>query len=110
MPFYRVHGLGLVHMKISGKAEAPCRDLWPQDPRQPCMAISAFLCDWPVGDEGKTCDKPLCEVHAHEVGKNRHYCALHLQMHKEQQAQRELPILAGVAKSRPIAPPNTIES
>ena len=35
------------------------------------------LCDYPVG-KGKTCDKKLCEVHAHEVAPNVHYCPGHL--------------------------------
>jgi hypothetical protein len=40
------------------------------------------LCDWPLG-AGKTCDKPLCERHAVEVGPDRHYCPDH-------QAERQL--------------------
>jgi len=39
------------------------------------MAMSAFLCDWPV--DGSTCDAPLCEEHAHQVGADRHYCPRH---------------------------------
>lgn len=34
------------------------------------------LCDFPVG-EGKTCDRPLCEEHAHEVAPDLHYCDSH---------------------------------
>lgn len=32
-----------------------------------CASVGDFLCDFPVGD-GKTCDMPLCESHATEVG------------------------------------------
>lgn len=28
-----------------------------------CDRPSVALCDWPIGD-GKTCDKPLCRIHA----------------------------------------------
>jgi hypothetical protein len=41
-----------------------------------CAHESEFLCDYPVGD-GKTCDAPLCDVHAHEVGLETHYCTAH---------------------------------
>lgn len=41
-----------------------------------CGWVGEFLCDYPVGD-GKTCDRSLCEEHAHEVGPDLHYCADH---------------------------------
>jgi hypothetical protein len=40
------------------------------------MAISGYLCDHEL-EGGKTCDAPLCDDHAHEVGKDRHYCPRH---------------------------------
>ncbi|WP_432262812.1 hypothetical protein [Cupriavidus sp. TMH.W2] len=47
-----------------------------------CAAVGAFLCDYPVG-EGKTCDRPMCADHAHEIGHELHYCAAHHQMWRE---------------------------
>lgn len=41
-----------------------------------CGWISAFLCDYPVGDN-KTCDKRLCEEHAYEIAPEIHYCSAH---------------------------------
>jgi hypothetical protein len=95
MPYYRVPGAGMVHLNLSGKARknppAPCcakvpRSVFPgheTDEGKPvrCMAISTFLCDWPV--EGGTCDAPLCAEHATEVGKDRHLCPVHLQQQRE---------------------------
>src|SRR3546814_2882760 len=44
-----------------------------------CAAPSDNLCDYPVGD-GKTCDRPLCEDHSHEVAHDTHYCRGHFVM------------------------------
>lgn len=41
-----------------------------------CMALGEFLCDYPVGD-GKTCDRPICRDHSHEIGHEIHYCNGH---------------------------------
>lgn len=50
-------------------------------PRRRCCAFcrltwDGLLCDYPVGD-GKTCDKPLCNGHARQVGPDLHYCHDH---------------------------------
>lgn len=83
MPFYRV-GNTMMHVKFGGKLKrnppAPCcaRILASVNGEQletRCMAISSLLCDWPV--DGRTCDAPLCEQHAHQVGPDRHYCRAH---------------------------------
>lgn len=82
MPFYRL-GDSMMHVKFGGKLAknppAPCcarRDSkWVGKPEVRCMAMSAFLCDWPV--DGGTCDAPLCEEHAHQVAADRHYCPRH---------------------------------
>lgn len=82
MPFYRVNGM-MVHLKLGGKLKknppAPCCARIPSipggKPEVRCMAISTLLCDWPV--DGGTCDAPLCEEHAHQVGPDRHYCRAH---------------------------------
>lgn len=82
MPFYRV-GDTMMHIKFGGKLAknppAPCcarrPSKWEGKPEVRCMAMSAFLCDWPV--DGGTCDAPLCEEHAHQVAADRHYCPRH---------------------------------
>lgn len=79
MPFYRVGGT-MMHLKLSGKlAKNPpapcCGRIQIEGADHRCMAISSILCDWPV--EGGTCDAPLCEQHAHQVGPDRHYCRAH---------------------------------
>jgi hypothetical protein len=47
-----------------------------------CGWVSSFLCDYPVGN-GKTCDRPLCESHAHEVAPDVHYCPGHFEQWKK---------------------------
>lgn len=44
-----------------------------------CRAPATLLCDYPVG-AGKTCDRRVCEGHAHEIGPDLHYCRTHWQM------------------------------
>ena len=41
-----------------------------------CTHVADYLCDYPVGD-GKTCDRAMCDTHAHEIGPNLHYCDSH---------------------------------
>jgi hypothetical protein len=82
VPFYRAPGLGLVHMKIGGKDRAPpCRAPfeWQHQgvTHHHCCRPSGFACDAPVGDRGETCDMPLCEDHAKQIGKDRHLCPKH---------------------------------
>lgn len=47
-----------------------------------CAAVGDFLCDYPVGD-GKTCDRPMCDDHAHEIAPEIHYCDAHYRMWTE---------------------------
>lgn len=76
MPWYRVNGM-MVHLKVGGRhAPKACGVLFGGSPNAQCMGIAPYLCDWPTG-EGRTCDLPCCEEHAHEVGPNRHYCPEH---------------------------------
>ncbi len=44
-----------------------------------CADVGDHLCDYPVGKK-RTCDRPLCELHANEIAPNLHYCAAHLGM------------------------------
>lgn len=47
--------------------------------RQRCSSCGLqcdFLCDWKVG-QGKTCDAPICGIHAVEVAPNKHLCPEH---------------------------------
>ena len=71
MPFYNVKGIGTVHLRFGRKKDAipPCGI---------CRDLSGYLCDFEVCP-GVTCDTPLCRDHAHEVGKDRHYCPRHLE-------------------------------
>lgn len=47
-----------------------------------CAGFDDFLCDYPVGD-GKTCDRPMCVDHAHEIAPEIHYCDGHHKMWTE---------------------------
>jgi len=42
-----------------------------------CNASSGFQCDH-RGTNGKTCDRHLCAVHAHQIADNTHFCPTHL--------------------------------
>lgn len=81
MPWYRVDGHS-VHFNFGGKLRknppAQCVARVERDGKPAkCCGMSTFLCDAPV--DGTTCDAPLCKEHAHEVGKDRHYCDRHFQ-------------------------------
>lgn len=101
MPFYRWNG-GFMHIKFSGRGPhpKPCVARIGIEaegrPLQRCLALSHYLCDWQLSD-GKTCDAPLCEAHAQEIGRNRHLCQLHYGQHKAEQPQAELFGLQGVS-------------
>lgn len=41
-----------------------------------CRSSSTKLCDWPAAG-GKTCDRPVCDEHADQVGPDKHYCVAH---------------------------------
>lgn len=90
MPLYRT-SFGMVHMRGS-RLPAPCsaRALIAGQ-EQVCMVASAYLCDGPgTSGQRSTCDAPLCEAHAREIGRNRHLCpACHLQ-HRDADPQRGL--------------------
>lgn len=73
MPFYRLE-MGIVHMKGS-KLPKPCTArVLIEGQEAACMAPSGFLCDGPSKTLRGTCDAPLCERHATQVGRDRHLC------------------------------------
>lgn len=81
MPWYRIGGI-VAHVKLGGRAAknppAPCCAPITLDGRVvPCAAISGYACDWEVGP-GQTCDRPLCDEHATQIGRNLHLCPEHL--------------------------------
>ncbi|WP_413194520.1 hypothetical protein [Pararobbsia alpina] len=56
-----------------------------------CKATSEFQCDYRARP-GKTCDRHLCAVHAHQVGTDVHFCPSHMKESSGdgKRAQREL--------------------
>lgn len=45
-----------------------------------CGDVSEVLCDFPISDEQRTCDKPLCERCAPTVGADKNYCREHREL------------------------------
>lgn len=45
-----------------------------------CGGIADALCDFPIGDEGRTCDRSICAGCAPEVGADKNYCAEHAEL------------------------------
>src|SRR5690349_6762597 len=41
-----------------------------------CGGFGEFLCDFPVGNE-KSCDRPMCQKHAHVIAPDLDYCPSH---------------------------------
>lgn len=75
MPLYRLKNFpSPIHMK-GAKLPAPCAAHILVDRKdEPCMVWSEFLCDGPAAGRRGTCDRPLCEAHATQVGPNSHLC------------------------------------
>lgn len=86
MPFFRINGL-MVHMRLGGpkaKQPKPCVARIEIDGKAcRCMALSGYLCDWRMFD-GRTCDQPLCDEHAHQVGADRHLCPAHAALARDE--------------------------
>lgn len=74
-----------------------------------CGDVGFNLCDFPVGD-GKTCDRSLCEFHAHEVGPDIHYCEHHFKeweaFRKSGRVKRELESVVPYKTNRPDPDPD----
>ncbi|WOI45887.1 hypothetical protein [Acidovorax sp. BLS4] len=88
MPFYRLK-TGIVHMRGTNLPKPCAARVQIDGSEQVCGAWSAFLCDGRA--EGRsTCDAPLCEAHARQIGPDRHLCPpCHLQ-HRDADPQRGL--------------------
>jgi hypothetical protein len=73
MPFYRDPDLGIYHLK-GKKLPKPCGErIFAKGKEATCLFPSEYLCDGP-GQGSRTCDRPLCEVHATQTGSNKHLC------------------------------------
>lgn len=81
MPFYRFDGFdNPVHVRGTRMPKACLETIGLADGAvrsvHVCMRMSGFYCDHPTSG-GATCDRPLCDAHARQVGQNRHYCPQH---------------------------------
>lgn len=52
---------------ICGQLGPPCA----------CGAVSTVLCDFPIGEEKRTCDAPCCERCAPTIGHDKNFCPAH---------------------------------
>ena len=69
-----------------------------------CLAPSDNLCDYPVG-EGRTCDRPLCDEHSHEVAADVHYCRGHfIQWNEYLESERGYEVLRNVTPLMGLRP------
>lgn len=79
--FYKVPGIGTVHINFGSGRRAP-------RPCVHCGDMSTKLCDHrlavdPRGPSQATCDAPICDGCALSVpGKNRDYCKHHAKHHR----------------------------
>lgn len=55
-----------------------------------CDRIAPYLCDWKVG-HNKTCDLPICKIHAEQVAQDKHLCPKHSKAWAQWRAQRAQP-------------------
>ena len=70
MACYRLKGGGFI-----------CGNLGPHCVN--CGTVSNILCDYPVGEGGKTCDRQVCTECASEIAPDVHYCPGHYARWKE---------------------------
>jgi|HubBroStandDraft_2_1064218.scaffolds.fasta_scaffold326251_2 hypothetical protein len=80
MPWYRV-GETVAHIRFGkrkGGVPKQCQVPFKWEHGEHCCQMATILCDFDIGGaEGETCDMPLCQDHATEVGPDRHYCPKH---------------------------------
>ena len=69
MPFLNLPGMGVVHLKMARPRKRKCAHCGAPD--------AQYLCDWPMTDGDKTCDKPCCARCSVRVGTDRDYCKGH---------------------------------
>jgi len=81
--------------RLPGGGIACSRDRRSPPPCHVCGDYPGYQCDGHVGG-GRTCDRHLCERHAHEVAPDRHYCPDCLQASQAAQQQRSLPLFTEV--------------
>lgn len=94
MPFYRLKDGTRYHIKFTPRAKVPPACAARRDDDTDCGIMSGILCDWKVMP-GVTCDLPLCEDHAKEVGPDKHLCPAHqIEWQQWQQLRR--------ARGRPV--------
>lgn len=91
MPWYRINGM-TVHMRGT-KLPPACvalvgLQLLGQSALR-CMAPSAYLCDGKLED-GSTCDWPLCEAHATQIGADVHLCPSCMAERRDRSGQHNL--------------------
>lgn len=76
MPWIRIPGGGVAHVKMTGHAQRGlkfCR----------CSYIATKLCDWRIDDAGRTCDEPICDAHAWSPAPDKDLCPRHLEQYRE---------------------------
>lgn len=68
-----------IHYEAASEEPGPdailCGELGP--PCFHCSGVSEALCDFPLGDENRTCDRALCLECAPTVGADKNYCHEH---------------------------------
>lgn len=90
MPFYRLK-IGIVHMRGTSLPDPCAARILINGQDDPCHAMSAYLCDGADNSHRSgTCDAPLCEAHARQIGPNRHLCPTCHQSGLDAQQQRSL--------------------
>ncbi len=90
MPFYRTP-TGMVHMHGRNLPALCGARVLIAGHEQICMVASDFLCDGPdTTGQRKTCDAPLCEAHARQIGSNQHLCPSCFLKHRDADPQRGL--------------------
>ncbi len=90
MPFYRLK-FGIVHMKGTRLPDPCAARVLIEGKQAQCMAPSAYLCDGKDNTHRSgTCDAPLCEAHARQIGPNRHLCPTCHQSQLDAEQQRSL--------------------
>lgn len=90
MPFYRLK-TGIVHMRGTRMPDPCAARVLIEGKEVACMAPSGYLCDGADNrNRSGTCDVPLCEAHARQIGPNKHLCPTCHQSQLDAKQQRGL--------------------